>query len=203
MVSVSTGSACRPHSQARVCGDGVGIWQDERSTLVAVVDGLGSGQPAADATAAALACVAEHQQAIPAAILDRCHKAVQHTRGVVMALAQIEHRSEALTFVGVGNIGFSAAAAQPMSAYSQSGVVGHRLPELRTFRLACSPGDRIALYSDGISSRFVRQGGVSALKGSTPQEMAQHMVEEFGRQEDDVAVAILVVAAPRDETAAR
>ena len=164
--------------------------------MVAVVDGLGSGQPAADATTAALACVAAYQKEPPASTLTRCHEAVRHTRGVVMALARIEHDLEALTFVGVGNIGFSAAAAQPMHAYSQNGLVGLRLPELRTFRFACSPGDRIALYSDGISSRFVRQGGVSTLKGSSPQEMAQHMVEWFGQQDDDVAVAILAVAGP-------
>jgi hypothetical protein len=196
MVTVDTGVVSRAHPQEHVCGDGVGIWRDECSTLVAVVDGLGSGQPAADATTAALACVAEYQHEIPAVILDRCHKAVQHTRGVVMALAQIEHELEALTFVGVGNIGFSAAAAQPMCPYSQSGVVGHRLPELRTFRFACSAGDRIALYSDGISSRFVRQGGISILRGSSPQVMAQYLVEEFGQQNDDVAVAILAIAGP-------
>jgi len=196
MVSVDTGMMSRAHPQEPVCGDGVGIWQNENSTLVAVIDGLGHGQPAADATTAALACVAEHQHSIPAVIVDHCHNAVQDTRGVVMALAQIEYEQEAMTFVGVGNIGVSAATAQPMHVYSQNGVVGHRLPELRTFRFACSPGDRIALYTDGISSRFVRQGGVSILRGASAQEMAQHLMEEFGQHDDDVAVAILAVARP-------
>lgn len=194
MIIVETGDVSQPRQGESICGDGVGIWQNGRSTLVAVLDGLGSGPAAAEATQAALDCVDRNRSKSPVSIVLHCHDAVRDTRGVVMALAHIDHEQAILTFTGVGNVGFSASTARPMQPFSQNGLVGHRLPELRTFQFACTPGDRIALYTDGVSSLFVQRGGVSALAGATPQQMADELVERYRTERDDVAVAILVIA---------
>lgn len=189
---------CRPRAGATISGDRIGIWQDEASTLVTVIDGLGSGQAAAEASWQALACVEAHRSQPLSDILSRCHEATRHTRGVVMALVRIEHKRDRLTFLGVGNIGFSAASRQPMRPVSQNGLVGHRLPALLEFQFDCRPGDLMVLYSDGISTQFVRQGGLSALAISAlsrplPQEVARQIVHRFGKEDDDVAVAALEV----------
>jgi negative regulator of sigma-B (phosphoserine phosphatase) len=204
MVVVETGMACRPKLGESVSGDQIGIWQDDVSTLVTVIDGLGSGQPAAEASSRALACVAANRTQPLVEILPRCHYAVQDTRGVVMALARIEHDSNRLTFAGVGNIGFSASSQNPIGPVSKNGLVGYRLPTLLEFQFECSLGDWIVLYSDGISSQFVRQGGISALDRLRPEELALQMIQKFGKQHDDVAVAALAVReATARETAER
>jgi hypothetical protein len=175
-----------------VCGDAVGVWQDELSTLVSVIDGLGSGDAAARAAHAALACVESKREQPLGQIVADCHKALQGSRGAVMALVRVEHDCACLTYVGVGGIGFSAASAKPMQPVPQSGVVGHRLPRLAESRFDCTAGDLVVLYSDGIGSRFLLRGGVSALRWAPPEELAQRIVKRYG-QDDDVAVAVLMM----------
>jgi negative regulator of sigma-B (phosphoserine phosphatase) len=183
----------RPRQGETVSGDCIGIWQKEESTLVTVIDGLGSGPAAARASEKALASVEANQAHRLPEILVRCHRAVRATRGVVMALLRVDHGLDQVQFLGVGNIGFSAASKGPMQPFSQNGLLGHRLPSLLEFEFDCSPGDLMALFSDGISSEFVRRGGISSLARMPPQALAEHIACHFGRHEDDVAVLILEV----------
>jgi negative regulator of sigma-B (phosphoserine phosphatase) len=187
---------CRPRVGETISGDRVGVWQDEASTLVTVIDGLGSGKPAAEASCLALACVEANQTRPLVEILARCHEATRNSRGVVMALARIEHRPDRLTFTGVGNVGFSASSHETMHAVSKNGLVGHRLPALLEFHFTCEPGDLFVLYSDGISPEFVRNGGVAALDGAGPQELAQQIMSRFGKPDDDAAVTALAITGP-------
>jgi negative regulator of sigma-B (phosphoserine phosphatase) len=175
-----------------VCGDAVGIWQDKASTLVAVFDGLGSGDAAARAAQTALACVEMKREQPLRQIVGHCHEALHGTRGGVMALVRVEHDRARLTYVGVGSIGFSAASAKPMRPVSSSGLLGRRLPRLVECPFECTPGDLVVLYTDGIGSRFVLQGGVSALSWAPPEELAQRIVKRYAR-DDDAAVAVLMM----------
>src|SRR5256884_7303297 len=49
--------------------------------LVAVVDGLGHGAEAASAAKAAVAALERHPTESPAPLLERCHRALNGTRG--------------------------------------------------------------------------------------------------------------------------
>jgi negative regulator of sigma-B (phosphoserine phosphatase) len=199
MVTVEAGTVCRPRPGRAVSGDRIGIWRDEASTLVTVIDGLGSGQAAAQAAQIALACVEMNRDQPLRDIVVCCHEVLQATRGAVMALARVQHDRDRLSFVGVGNIGFSAASARPMQPVSPNGLLGHRLPSLLEYGFDCTPGDLVVLYSDGISSRFVLQGGVAALNWVPPQELAQRIVKRFA-QDDDVAVAVLMMVGTTDQS---
>lgn len=199
MVTVETGVVCQPKSGEAISGDSIGLWRDAATTLVAVVDGLGSGQAAARAAQAALTCVEMNRSQPLREIVACCHGALQATRGVVMGLVRVEHQHDCLAFVGVGNVGFSAASTRPMRPVSRNGLLGHRLPTLREFRFDCTPGDLVALYSDGISSRFVLQGGVAALSWAPPQELARRIVKRFA-MDDDVAVAVLMMIGIADQS---
>lgn len=203
MVTVNAGAVCQPKPGEVVSGDSVGIWQDGASTLLTVIDGLGSGQAAAEATQSALTCVQVNLDRSLSEIIVCCHRALQGTRGVVMALVRVEHCHDRLTFAGVGNIGFSAATTKPMRPISRNGVLGHRLPAPREFCFDCTPGDVVVLYSDGISSRFVLNGGVAALSWAPPRELSRRIVKRFGTGEDDVAVAALVMTGTTDRLSHR
>lgn len=198
MVAVKVGTACRPKGGETVSGDAAGTWQSRAHTLVAVVDGLGSGPQAAEASTLALSCIAANRDQPLAELVGRCHLAIQHTRGAVLALARVDHKQGQMAFVGVGNIGFSAVSAVAMHPVCHNGLVGHRLPSLAEFSYPCSPGDLVVLYSDGISPRFQRQGGLAGLSSSNwtdPQKLAQQIVAGFGEAEDDAAVVTLMVTA--------
>src|SRR5437773_929428 len=55
--------------------------------LAAVVDGLGHGAEAASAARAAVAVLERHAGESPLPLLQRCHRALIGTRGVVLSLA--------------------------------------------------------------------------------------------------------------------
>src|SRR2546421_11870666 len=65
--------------------------------LVAVVDGLGHGAEAASAAQAAVAALERHATESPVPLIERCHRALQGTRGVVMSVAVLGRPDRSMT----------------------------------------------------------------------------------------------------------
>src|SRR2546427_10794195 len=74
------------------------------SVLVAVVDGLGRGAEAATAAQAAVAALERHSTESPMPLIERCHRALQGTRGAVMSMAVLGQPDRSMTWLGVGNV---------------------------------------------------------------------------------------------------
>ena len=72
----------------------------EGGALVAVIDGLGHGGAAADASEAAAAILSERPDDPPDVLLKRCHDALRSTRGVVATLAWFDLGSACLQLDG-------------------------------------------------------------------------------------------------------
>src|SRR5438477_10177550 len=104
--------------------------------LVAVVDGLGHGAEAATAAQAAVAALERHATESPIALIERCHRALKGTRGVVMSVALFARPERSMTWLGVGNVeglllyGDSAArsGSPRTSLVTRGGIVGSELP---------------------------------------------------------------------------
>src|SRR3954462_8953566 len=62
----------------------------EQGGLACVIDGLGHGDPAADAAEKAAEVVRAHADSPVQALLDSAHAALRQTRGVVMTLAAFD-----------------------------------------------------------------------------------------------------------------
>src|SRR5258708_27724687 len=73
------------------------------SVLVAVVDGLGHGAEAATAAQAAVAALERHSTESPVPLIERCHRALQGTRGGVMSVAGLGRPGRAMTWGGCRN----------------------------------------------------------------------------------------------------
>jgi hypothetical protein len=76
----------RPKSGRNISGDAYLIKEGEEATLVCLVDGLGSGEAAAEAAQAAIRCVEVNSTLPLSDIMAKCHQALRGTRGAVMAL---------------------------------------------------------------------------------------------------------------------
>ena len=79
------------------------------------------------------------------ALLERCHRALARTRGVVMSLASLSAREPTMTWLGVGNVegvvarsNGAAMPAQPVLLL-RAGVVGQQLPALQPETLPIRP----------------------------------------------------------------
>src|SRR5216683_1662254 len=120
------------------------------SVLVAVVDGLGHGAEAATAAQAAVAALERHATESPVPLIERCHRALQGTRGAVMSVALLGRPDRSMTWLGVGNVeglllhgdGAARSGSGRESLVTRGGIVGSELPRLHPTVLPIARGDR-------------------------------------------------------------
>jgi negative regulator of sigma-B (phosphoserine phosphatase) len=160
-----------------------------RGALVAVIDGLGHGGLAADAAEAAAAVVRERVDDPPHDLLEACHRELRATRGAVMTLAWFDLDDGSLEWTGIGNVEarLIRANARPDSPVVLGGVVGMNLPKARLTTVALEPGDTIVLATDGVAADFSE----SIDPGARAQQIADRVIERYGKGTDDALVAVV------------
>jgi negative regulator of sigma-B (phosphoserine phosphatase) len=161
--------------------------------LMAVIDGLGHGDAAADAAELASEILTRHADFPPQQLLDRCHEELRRTRGAVMTLAWFDLAARTMAWTGVGNVearfvrAGAAAGARHDSPVVLGGVVGYNLPQVRMGTVQLEPGDAVAMATDGIQADY----GISLESGVPAQELAERVLERHGKGTDD-ALAVVV-----------
>ncbi len=161
--------------------------------LAAAIDGLGHGEKAAVAAKAAVATLEQYPQEPLVALVNRCHKRLVGTRGVVMSLAFIDFAEHTLAWVGVGNVHGvllrADRAVQPSREILllRGGTVGYRLPELRPEIRSIAAGDTLIFVSDGVRSGFMHEINLAF----TPQQIADDIYERHARGTDDTLVLVI------------
>ena len=158
--------------------------------LVAVIDGLGHGDAAADAAEAAAAILRERPDEPPERLLKRCHDALRSTRGVVATLAWFDLATGALSWTGIGNVEGRLVRADRGRGDSDDsptlfgGVLGWSLPAVRVVRTELAPGDCLVMATDGVAADF----GSSLMPGVPAPEQAKRVLASHARGSDDALV---------------
>ncbi len=160
--------------------------------LIAVVDGLGHGEEAAEAAGMAATTLEEHAEESVEALVRRCNEELRGTRGVAMSLVSLNAGGQTMSCLGVGNVecvlirGQGHAAPARESVMLRGGVVGYSLPPLRASVFPYSRGDTLIFATDG-----VRPGFVAGLSWSErPQQAADRILAHFGKGNDDALVLV-------------
>ena len=222
---IDWGVASRALPGQAVCGDLHLLKPIPDGVLLAVADGLGHGDEATVAAKAALATLEEHSEEPLEALVTRCHDALMKTRGAVMTVATLNSFAKKLAWLGVGNVeavllraGGQAKAspacvplrkAEEASASARarlpealsdrvvlrSGIVGYRLPELRTSTQPLQPGDLLVFATDGISAGFTKD----LSSGDPPQQLADLILERHCKGTDDALVLVVRYVGPSHE----
>jgi serine/threonine protein phosphatase PrpC len=188
---IEFGVAARPATGETLSGDDFIVELSDEATLVAVIDGLGHGPEAADATSRAVEYLREHAAQSLVTLVEGCHRALRKTRGVVLAVARLEEAGRALSWVGVGNIEARVFRSgrdwgQSDTLLMRGGVVGYQIPALRPRSLGLQRGDLLVMATDGIQS-----GYPSALKPTqTVQASADCILADYGNDSDDALVLV-------------
>jgi negative regulator of sigma-B (phosphoserine phosphatase) len=160
--------------------------------LIAVIDGLGHGEEAAEAAAKAAVVVREWADKPIDVVLSQCHDALRRTRGAVMTLIKVNAVEETMSWTGVGNIEGRLWHADPAASLLRQapplrgGVVGHALPRISTTTLPLTRGDLMILSTDGLSSRFHEE---FRLEG-TVQQIADNILGDHWMAKDDALVLV-------------
>jgi hypothetical protein len=174
------------------CGDRHVIAPTIDGVLVAVMDGLGHGHEAAEASERVATIIEDHVDSEPlTSLVRRCHDNLRGTRGVVMSLALFNGR-RTMTWMGIGNVegrllrkGAGIARGQE-ALLLRAGVVGERLPPLQPARVSLVRHDLLIFATDGIDRNFTE--GIEMDVG--PQRLAEEIIARHGKRTDDALVLV-------------
>ncbi len=180
----------RPHPREDRNGDAYFISHRAEQTLLAVVDGLGHGQGAHEASRVALSVLAEWRGEGLEEIFRTAHAALRPTRGAVMGACILDTARGSFQYAGVGNIEVRVFnAPEPARPISNNGTLGARLDKVRVWSYPWAQGASIVLASDGVSASWDMNDYPGLLQRS-PQLLAGVLMRDYGRDTDDATVLV-------------
>jgi phosphoserine phosphatase RsbX len=158
-------------------------------TILAVVDGLGHGPDAALASRKAIEVLT--LMPLKTGVLEamqEMHRELRGTRGAAATLCIL--RAFKVEICAIGNVALMCTSCSVPLVVSP-GVLGHQVSRFRVAECQVSPGARLALLSDGVSTRF-------RLEDYKQLEAASACTEIMGRyrrREDDASILVADVRA--------
>ena len=165
-------------------GDAVFVRPYDDGGLFVVIDALGHGERAAEVAQAGLLALEE----VPdgervAAIIDLLHGRLRGTRGAA-AMVCVVHEGR-LEGCAVGNVELATVGTR-VPWVPSPGILGASVRRVRTFEAQLAVGDRLILYTDGISPRM----DLSCCRGVRGADACRALMTRYRRPHDDATVLI-------------
>ena len=174
----------RPRLGETHSGDVALVREEGALTLIAVVDALGHGELAAAAAGAAVRCLRSVSLADGVApVLEALHSALLKERGAVALVGLFD--GQKLSCAGVGNVELRTQGTR-IAVASSPGILGQRYRRLVVTESVLHPGDRFAVFTDGLSMRTDLEEG----RGRKPAEACALLLERYGKPQDDATLLI-------------
>ncbi|MET7965740.1 SpoIIE family protein phosphatase [Micromonospora sp. NPDC005305] len=185
------GALARPITGEQVSGDGYAVRVVDGRRQVLVCDGLGHGPLAAAATGAALAAFRAAPAGSPSTVVQNLHRAMSHTRGAALAVAEPDPVSGLLRYAGLGNIAamIVAAGERRRGLVSLPGIAGHQRPSVREYDYPFPAGATLVMHSDGVTDRW-DLADYPGLAGRAPLLAAATLLRDAGIRRDDACVLV-------------
>lgn len=183
-----------PYPGEQVCGDGWSSHRTPERTVVMLVDGLGHGWGAAEATREALTVFQDRAQLAPAKILEFVHDALRKTRGAVAAIAEIRPGEHSFVYAGIGNISCSLYSQGASKSFvSHNGTLGLHASRMQEFRSDWPSDGVLVLHSDGLQSKW-DLSSYAGLTARHPAVIGGALLRDFRRNRDDASVVVVKAA---------
>jgi anti-sigma regulatory factor (Ser/Thr protein kinase) len=183
----------RPIDGERVSGDQAAFVRTDGALVLAVVDGLGHGADAREASSRAVAVVREQPNRPPDEILRACDARLTQSRGAVMNALRIDEAAGTLAHASVGNVVTRIVARGSSQGITGSAAVlgqpSAQPKRILTSHLALTPLDTIVIFTDGLSSKL-DLAEQRDLLAEPPIVIAQRLMNAFGKTSDDALVLV-------------
>jgi anti-sigma regulatory factor (Ser/Thr protein kinase) len=149
---IQTSVYSRPKPGFKSNGDAYFIKRYEDSAIVAVVDGIGHGDKASEASKIALKVIEDQFRDELEQVVLTIHRRLQGSRGCVIGMVRMNKEGK-IEYLGVGNIRTQIYTTEMYKRLvSFDGLLGSNIRTLRTDRLNISTPCLIVLHSDGVAS---------------------------------------------------
>jgi hypothetical protein len=173
-----------------VNGDGIVARRREHDWLLAVVDGVGHGSRAAEASGKILDYLQDDATSTDLAeLLHGCDRRAEGTRGAAIGLISMVHNSSQLAYLGVGNVSTSLWTPDQKSEtlINHNGIVGRLRRIFDPLLYETSDYQLLLMHSDGISSRAAYET-MREWDGSLEAQADRILARS--RQRDDVSLLL-------------
>lgn len=196
---LNVGAVCVPLDGETACGDGWCVVQQGDRAMVLLVDGLGHGPNAAQATDVAIETFRGVTERTPTEVVAVMHEALRATRGAAIAVAEVRRAASGATvnFCAVGNTvsAILGEGQKSRSLASMNGTAGLQVGKLQEFTQPWEQGLAMVMHTDGITSRW-RVESYPGLLAHDPAILAAVLHRDFTRPRDDSTVLALALRPP-------
>ncbi|AUX43083.1 hypothetical protein SOCE26_045230 [Sorangium cellulosum] len=173
-----------PKEGERVSGDAVFVRAGADGWLFAVIDALGHGERAAETADVAVAALGDASEGDDVrAVVDRLHARLRGTRGAAGMICRF--RAGRLQGCCIGNVDLMTHGTR-LQWLQSPGILGASLGKARIFDAQLAPGDRLVVFSDGVSPRF----DLSLFRGMKAAEACRALMSRHRRSHGDATVLI-------------
>jgi anti-sigma regulatory factor (Ser/Thr protein kinase) len=174
-----------------VSGDGYAVRTADGRRQMMVVDGLGHGPLAATAAQVAVRTFDNAPAGAPSTLVEALHRALGHTRGAALAIAEIDQDAEVLRYAGLGNITGSilSVSAGRRGLVSLPGIAGHQRRQIRQYDYPFPAGSVLLMHTDGVVDRW-RSEEYPGLLSRSPQVIAATVLRDAGTRRDDAGILV-------------
>ena len=149
---IQTSVYSRPKPGFKSNGDAYFIKRYDDSAIVAVIDGIGHGDKASEASQIALKVLEDRFREDLEQIVINIHRQSHGSRGCVLGLVRM-NKDGRIEYLGVGNIRTQIYTKDMYKRLvSFDGLLGSNMRTLRTDRLELATPCLIVMHSDGVSS---------------------------------------------------
>jgi hypothetical protein len=184
------GAATRSYKRLPENGDAFIFKRWGRNALAGVIDGLGHGQFAQRASQTARHYVEQHFDQPLEHLFRGVGLACRATRGVVMALARFDLTQQTLSIASVGNIETRLlGGAERFNLVVRRGIVGLNAPNPVPSEHPWTSSSVLIMHSDGLTTHW-DANRFGELMRNEPNVIAQRLLLEFGRIDDDATVIV-------------
>ena len=184
------GRPCEGESES---GDDAAFVRQGDALTIGIVDGLGHGILARDVAAPSAALLRSRAELAPTAILHEVDDTLRAARGAVMAVARIDCRLGQIEHAAVGDVRTHLYRPRECHRFSSvAGVLGAADQRGRKYvveRELMQDHDVIVMFSDGLTTRVDISEQLQLLRRH-PIVIAAHLLEQFGRSNDDALVLV-------------
>lgn len=189
----------RAHPEEELSGDRLVAHGDEAAFVVALVDGLGHGASAHKAARAA-ASPFEEDSALRtplSELLEEAHDRARPTRGAAVTAVRVQRNPLFVEGLGVGNVDgvLRSGPERRERIFLAGGVVGYRLPRLRTFSAPMDEPLVVVLATDGVDPAITSDPAALGPLG-VERSLSLLFERHAARSDDALAFLMRVGASP-------
>jgi len=186
-----TGGVSVAVEHEKLCGDGWEVLETGGVLRAMVVDGLGHGPFAEQASREAMAVFRSQASTGVAPTLKLIDQALIKTRGAAAAIMELSPRKRQVTAAGVGNVSMRLLQNGRSKSFGcDNGTLGAGVKRITEFRHPWVDGSVLVMHSDGIKARWSLDDYPGIIRRH-PGVVAGLLYRDFQREGDDATVIVV------------